>query len=234
VADGVTPSNEGRWYILRRLIRRAYYYIGQLAQDHQIDMTRQIIGFIQEHYRTDYPHIVTDMWVIASECIKFQRTLDQWRVMLEDIIAKTDHVINGETVFKLYDTYGFPSELTIEIAKHHHRSVDQAWYQSALAVAKDRSRGVANFRNTIDWSKYLAWVTETEFVGYDDLTLGEFAVLKDVDVDGQRVIVLDRTVFYPEMGWQRGDTGSMTLPSGERLEVTETIKFAGVILHLVE
>lgn len=234
VADGVTPSNEGRGYILRRLIRRAYYYIGQLVQDHQIDMVKQILGYIQSHYVTEYPHIMIDLVSITSECIKFQRTLDQWRAMLEDILASTEGTIDGETVFKLYDTYGFPSELTIEIAWHHHRSVDQAWYESALATAKDRSRGVANFRNTIDWSKYLAGISETVFVWYDTLTSSEFAVLLDVDADGQRVIVLDRTVFYPEMGWQRGDSGSMTLPSGEQVMVTDTIKFAGVILHLVE
>lgn len=234
IADGVTSSNEGRWYILRRLIRRAYYYIWQLTQDQAIYTTKQIIRYIQDHYKSDYPHVDIDMWGIISECVKFQRTLDQWRVMLEDIISKTDSIVDGDIAFKLYDTYGFPIELTIEIAQHHHRSVDQAWYESALAAAKDRSRGVANFRNTIDWSKYLAWVAETKFVGYDDLSLAEFSVVKDFDADGQRVIVLDQTVFYPEMGWQRGDSGSITLPSGEQIDVTDTIKFAGVILHLVE
>jgi alanyl-tRNA synthetase len=124
--------------------------------------------------------------------------------------------------------------LTIEIAKHHHRSVDQAWYESALAIAKERSRGVANFRNTIDWSKYLAWVSETVFVWYDDLSLTEFEIIKDFDADGQRVIVLDRTVFYPEMWWQRGDSGSMNFASWEQVTVIDTIKFAGVILHMVE
>lgn len=200
----------------------------------QLQTARQILGFIQVHYKLDYPHIAIDPVSIISECIKFQRTLDQGRVMLADIIAKTEDMIDGETVFKLYDTYGFPSELTIEIAWHNHKSVDQAWFESALSNAKDRSRANANFKNTIDWSKYLWWIPETKFVWYDRMTSSEFAVLSDFDADGQRVIVLDQTVFYPEMGWQRGDSGSMMLPTGEQVTVTDTIKFAGVILHLVE
>ena len=234
IADGVTPSNEWRWYILRRLIRRAYYYIWQLVQDHQLNITKQILWYIQAHYKLDYPHIVMDPVSIISECIKFQRTLDQGRVMLADIIAKTQDMIDGDTVFKLYDTYGFPSELTIEIAWHNHKLVDQAWFESALFNAQERSRANANFKNTIDRSKYLWGISETKFIWYDHLTSSEFSVLSDFDVNGRRVIVLDQTVFYPEMGWQRGDSGFMMLATGEQVTVTDTIKFAGVILHLVE
>lgn len=234
VADGVTPSNEWRWYILRRLIRRAYYYVTQLVSAHATDTIQIIIDTIITHYESVYPHIHTDMHAIISECIKFQRTLDQGKTMLMDLITKSDWSIDGETIFKLYDTYGFPVELTTEILDNHQISYEISEYESAMDKAKSTSRAHTNFKNTIDRSKYLTGIAETKFVWYDQLSSDKFNVLADLDVDWMRVIILDQTVFYPEMWWQRGDTGEMMLVTGEQVSVINTIKFAGVILHIVE
>jgi len=234
IADWVTPSNEWRWYILRRLIRRAYYYVTQLIQTNHTAAIQIIIDTIITHYESVYPYIHTEMQAIISECIKFQRTLDQGKTMLMELIAKSDWSIDGEIIFKLYDTYGFPVELTTEILDNHQISYEILEYESAMDKAKSTSRAHTNFKNTIDRSKYLRGIAETKFVWYDQLSIDKWNVLADLDIDGMRVIVLDQTVFYPEMWWQRGDTGQMMLPSGEQVSVTNTIKFAGVILHIVE
>jgi alanyl-tRNA synthetase len=144
-------------------------------------------------------------------------------------------MISGQEVFKLYDTYGFPVELTKEIALEHGLSVDEAGYETIAQTAKEKSRQATKemFKKGIDWSKYLEGIPQTEFIGYSDFSSAEPTLLKALEVEGQNVLIFDKTPFYPEMGGQMGDFGTITLENGEVKTVSNVQKFAGVILHFI-
>jgi alanyl-tRNA synthetase len=241
IADGVLPSNEGRGYVLRRIIRRAIRHGNKLgAKD---AFFGDLVPTLVSEMGTAYPELVAQqeriMKVLAGEELQFARTLDNGMAILEDALASlTGTEIPGELVFRLYDTYGFPVDLTNDIARERGLSLDIEGYEAAMETQRKRSQEGGAFK--VDYSTMVALDGETHFVGYEASTaLGTVVALL---VDGEQVdclnaeqsgvVVLDRTPFYGESGGQVGDCGYM-LADNVRVDVTDTTKAQGHHLHHV-
>ena len=148
---------------------------------------------------------------------------------------KDKKIIGGEDAFKLYDTFGFPLELTKEIAAEKWYTVDEVGFEKAMEAQQERSRAGSKdmFKQWTDRSKYVEWVTATQFIGYDNLHSEEVKLLKDFEVNGQRILIFDKTPLYGESGGQMSDSGVVTLDSGEQLTIKEVKKYEWVFLHFV-
>ena len=210
IEQGVSSSNEGRGYVLRRIVRRAYYNLRQIDGDWS--KHEQIISFAVAYYfarfgiTSDVKKVVT---ALLAECQSFSKTIAHGQKVFDGIIAQAKGQVTGADMFLLYDTHGFPVELTEELALHAGVKVDKAGFDLLMEQAKQKSRSGAGamFSQDVDRAKYLTGITPTTFVGYKDLSTQEAQVIKDFTVDGQRVIILDRTPFYAEGGGQKGDRG---------------------------
>jgi len=250
IADGVVPSNEGRWYVLRRLIRRLYYNLILLKQLNTNEINRfvdSLVEVIVSKYWKWRPEIKEEKdsvkRILLNEILKFRKTIDKWLSLITNFISKLEKeknkVIPSEIIFKLYDTYGFPVELIEEIASSHGIKVDVEWFKKLMKEAKDRSRQATKtvFKRGIDWWKYLKWLPQTEFIGYEKFKETEVKLLKDfeVEIDGKkiRVLIFDKTPFYAEWWWQTADKWKVILDNWEELEVYDVQKYAGVYLHFV-
>jgi alanyl-tRNA synthetase len=236
IADGVTPSNEGRGYVLRRLIRRAAIH------GRKIGLTAELsagVGVAVSMFKDHYPDLVQHEKVITevvhTESKKFNRTLEQGMEQFEKIAAQHPKTIPGVDAFRLHDTYGFPLELTRELAAERGIEVDEEGFRAAMEEQRARSR-----RGTPQGWALAKDLPKSEFTGYKQLeTETSISALrkdgKPVDraVEGDDVeVFLSRTPFYAESGGQVGDTGTITTESG-RLRVEDTQKPAdGVISHL--
>ena len=206
INDGLTPSNVGAGYVLRMIIRRAYYNLYLLKK---LDKA-QIETFIEQAFtafeglrKFDQERISK---VLLAEISQFEKTIVNGAKILTESIDKLHKdgkkTLEGSQIFMLYDTYGFPLEITKEIAQEKGIELDLLGYEKALAQAKEKSRQGSKemFSKNADWSKYLEGVNVTEFVGYDRLELENPVLLKDVTTDdGIRFLVFDKTPFYPEM-----------------------------------
>ena len=206
INDGLTPSNVGAGYVLRMIIRRAYYNLYLLKK---LDKA-QIETFIEQAFtafeglrKFDQERIGK---VLLAEISQFEKTIVNGAKILTESIDKLHKdgkkTLEGSQIFMLYDTYGFPLEITKEIAQEKGIELDLLGYEKALAQAKEKSRQGSKemFSKNADWSKYLEGVNATEFVGYDRLELENPVLLKDVTTDdGIRFLVFDKTPFYPEM-----------------------------------
>ncbi len=152
-------------------------------------------------------------------------------------------------IFFLYDTCWFPIELTREIAEEKGFKIDEKWFHLELETQKERSRKSAKFQKDIDRSKYLEWIPQTEFIWYDlshyenslsswakskDLEFSDIKLLKDFEVNWQRVLIFDKTTFYAESGWQKGDSGEIEMSSWELVKIKDVQKYEWVFLHLVQ
>jgi len=240
IVDGVLPSNEGRGYVLRRIIRRAVRH-GFLLGEKEPFFHRLVEPLEAEMGRA-YPelgrsrdHVAT---VLEREERRFANTLQHGMRLLEDAISDlSGDTIPGETVFKLYDTYGFPVDLTADIARERGLSIDHAGFEQKMREQRERARAASRFAHvgggTIDTD------CRTEFTGYDHLAdEGEVA---GIFVDGEPVealrpgqsgvIVLDRTPFYSESGGQVGDRG-LLLAGDARFQVRDTQGAAHAVSHL--
>ncbi|HEX9559949.1 MAG TPA: alanine--tRNA ligase, partial [Candidatus Dormibacteraeota bacterium] len=234
--DGVVPSNEGRGYVLRRLIRRATLHAERLAMRSQVG---QLVDDVALVMSSPYPDLVDQKDVIRAginqEAARFQRTLNEGMERFERIVAKHPKVISGADAFLLHDTFGFPVDLTRELAAERGLEVDEDGFRAAMAAQKERSRRVLP----------TGWTTaqdlpRSEFTGYKELTTQTsiIAIRKegqpaDRAIEGEDVeVFLERTPFYAESGGQIGDTGFINTESGG-LRVEDTQKPAdGVIAHL--
>ncbi len=246
ICDGVIPSNEGRGYVLRRIIRRACRH-GKLLGINRpflIDMVNVAIaescdGYPELNTRADYIRRVLSM-----EEERFDATIDAGLSILSDLIRgaveKNADTISGEEVFKLYDTFGFPIDLTREIAEENHLKIDEATFQALMKDQKIRAREArANISGWSESSKtLLADLAKTEFTGYTDWRSDAkiIAILVDDESvesvsEGDCTIVLDRTPFYGEGGGQVGDTGTI-YADGKMATVYDTKKSEGVYIHL--
>jgi alanyl-tRNA synthetase len=242
VADGVMPGNEGRGYVLRRIIRRAVRHGNKLGAHGPFFY--KLVPTLVHEMGDAFPELakaqpqVEKALLIEEE--QFERTLDNGMQILEEALASLDGtVIPGDIVFKLYDTYGFPVDLTNDIARERELTLDLEGYEVAMAGQRTRSQEGGSFK--VDYNDVLSLEGCTEFTGYD-ATAGEgivTAILRDgEEVDGlsadeSGVVVLDRTPFYGESGGQVGDTGY--LRSGDtRLEVADTTKASDQHLHHVK
>ncbi|MFA7285085.1 MAG: alanine--tRNA ligase-related protein [Candidatus Absconditabacterales bacterium] len=240
ICDGVLPSNEGRGYVLRRLIRRGYFNVTKLRElstEQYAEFVKSFVTACITEFGPWYDGMagkadeVCD--AIIKECQQFQQTIANGLAELERLIKKGQ--ISGSDTFKLFDSFGLPWDIIKDVLLSRGLSVDKEAFDEQVEQAKQRSRASAAFVKDTQWSKYLEGVPETKFVGYESMLLQQSTILKDFVTDsGQRVLVFDVTPFYATGGGQVGDKGSITLDSGEKLNIRETIKYAGVYLHLVD
>jgi alanyl-tRNA synthetase len=242
IADGVLPGNEGRGYVLRRIARRAIRHGNKLGADKPF--FHKLVATLAAQMGDAYPELVKQQALVEKALLaeeeQFARTLDNGMQILEDALAGLKgSVIPGELVFKLYDTYGFPTDLTNDIARERKLTLDMAGYDAAMAAQRARSQEGGSFK--VDYNDVLKLEGSTAFTGYDSLA-GEgvvTALLRDgaeVDAlaaDESGVLVLDRTPFYGESGGQVGDTGYLGAKN-LRLEVVNTTKGSDQHLHHVK
>lgn len=241
ISDGVIPSNEGRGYVLRRIIRRAIRHGNQLGQKQPF--FHKLAQALAEVMGDAYPELHKNQAqierVLLQEEEQFEKTLDKGIAVLEETLAMLSGTeIPGKVVFTLYDTYGFPIDLTADIARERGLTIDQAGYEAAMAEQRARARAAGTFK--VDYSAAGLNLPATEFIGYSSLAEqgSVLVLLKDgqkVDrlVEGDEgIVVLDRTPFYAESGGQTGDCGYLEL-GGNRLEVRDCQKQGASHLHLV-
>ena len=228
ICDGVLPSNEGRGYVLRRLLRRAARH-GKLLGVNDPFLYR-VCDTVIEVNATAYPDLVEKQSyitkVIRVEEENFAKTIDSGLKIFSDMLAqhkaKGETVFSGEDAFKLYDTYGFPIDLTSEMAQDEGLTVDEAGFRAFMEEQKVRARKAREALGDLGWAgiEFGKELPETEFVGYDHNTIDDAKVLAMVVENVQAeemmsgvegIVVLDRTPFYAEMGGQVGDHGTITL-----------------------
>ncbi|MCB1706858.1 MAG: alanine--tRNA ligase [Halioglobus sp.] len=242
VVDGVLPGNEGRGYVLRRIIRRAIRHGNKLGASKPF--FHQLVATLAAQMGDAYPELVRQQAQVEKALLaeeeQFARTLDNGMQILEEALAGlSGTVIPGDVVFKLYDTYGFPVDLTNDIARERNLTLDIAGYDAAMAEQRARSQESGSFK--VDYNDVLKLEGSTRFTGYDSLT-GEgvvTALLRDGEevsellADESAVLVLDSTPFYGESGGQVGDTGYLS-GDGVELEVSNTTKSSDQHLHHVK
>ena len=240
VADGVMPSNEGRGYVLRRIIRRAIRH-GYRLGIHDVFFYKLVAPLVEEMGEA-FPELKAAQAqverVLKKEEERFAETLGQGMKILEACVAKMQgSVIPGETVFQLYDTYGFPVDLTADFARENHLTVDHAGFETAMSAQRDRARSASSFG--ADYNQDIKLDSQTEFTGYDRLDDAVHIValysqgqpVDSLQAGEEGLVVLDKTPFYAESGGQVGDCGRI-LAAGAVFEVTDTQKQGGnLFLH---
>jgi alanyl-tRNA synthetase len=240
VVDGVTPSNEGRGYVLRRIIRRAVRHGYRLGVKEVFFY--KIVASLARVMGEAYPELLERQAYVEKtlneEEQQFARTLDNGMTILEKAIGElSGSVIAGETVFKLYDTYGFPVDLTADIAREHNLTLDMPGFEAAMEIQRDQARAASNFSAVEKLD--LDGLEKTVFSGYASLQseaqiVGIFSPANEkldiVPANSEVLIVLDTTPFYAESGGQIGDAG--LLESDEaRFEVSDTQKQSDIFIH---
>ena len=239
IVDGVLPSNEGRGYVLRRIIRRAVRHGHMLGA--KVGFFNKLVPALVAQMGVAYPELVTlqehVQKVLRLEEEQFAKTLDKGMAILSSTIAELEgDTIPGETAFKLYDTYGFPFDLTADVARERDLKVDEDGFNAAMEKQRETARAAGNF--SADYGKGLEIDGETSFVGYDDLeNTGTVKALfkggKSVDslsAGDEAVLVLDATAFYAESGGQAGDSGFLKA-DGVVFQVKDTSKEGKNHLH---
>jgi alanyl-tRNA synthetase len=245
VTDGVLPSNEGRGYVLRRVLRRAVYFGHQLG--------------IRKPFLTDIVGVAVDASANANselaeqrdfvtrvtqvEESRFQQTLARGLDLLDDVIAREQATkrVPGRDMFTLYDTHGLPPELTREVAEEHGFEVDEAGFETEMAAQRERSRGEESFLVAEDQraARYAALGVESQFSGHEGLTgqstvtllMRDAAMVDRIEIGESAELVLAASSFYPEGGGQIGDRGEIVTSSG-RFLVEDTRRFGDAIVHV--
>jgi alanyl-tRNA synthetase len=240
IVDGVLPSNEGRGYVLRRIIRRAIRHGYKLGQKDVFFY--RLVPTLVEQMGEAYPELVKEQAnverALKLEEERFAETLENGMKILEDDIAQLDGtVISGSTAFKLYDTYGFPLDLTADVARERQLSVDEAGFEKEMEAQRARARSASNFasqgQHKVDYNE------PTEFAGYHQdeanaKVMAIFAGQESVErlAEGQEgIVILDTTPFYAESGGQVGDQGSLT-EGMNSFHVDGCQKQGGTFLHI--
>lgn len=240
IADGVMPSNEGRGYVLRRIIRRAIRH-GYRLGIHEVFFYKLVAPLVDE-MGDAFPELKNAQnqveRVLKKEEERFAETLGQGMKILEACVTKLHgSVIPGETVFQLYDTYGFPVDLTADFAREHNLGIDHAGFEIAMTAQRDRARSASHFG--VDYQQKIKVDGQTEFTGYE--LLNDHVQIVALFANGQEVegfnagdeglIVLNKTPFYAESGGQAGDCGQI-VADDTVFEVTDTQKQDGTLfLH---
>ncbi|HDZ9222590.1 TPA: alanine--tRNA ligase [Vibrio cholerae] len=239
IVDGVMPSNEGRGYVLRRIIRRAVRHGNKLGA--QGAFFHKLVGPLAEVMGTAGVELKKQQALVEKvlriEEENFGRTLDRGMSILNDALDQlSGQVLDGETVFKLYDTYGFPADLTNDVARERGFSIDEAGFEQAMEEQRQRAREAGQFGT--DYNSLIKSATNTEFCGYT-ASRGQ-SVVREMFVEGSEVstlsagdkaiIVLDNTPFYAESGGQCGDTGVLKTDAGI-FHVEDTQKLGNAIAH---
>ena len=240
ITDGVQPSNEGRGYVLRRIIRRA------IRHGHQLGLKEaffyKLVSPLVEEMGEAFPEIAKAQSnverTLKQEEARFADTLDKGLRILDQVIANmADKEIPGETVFLLYDTYGFPIDLTADIARERHLTIDIAGFEREMEAQRTRARSASQFSGSL--SKQTTIDSETEFCGYDQIQNNSkisHLLVDDEHVDqlhaGQQgIVVLEQSAFYAESGGQAGDIGQITT-NNAIFNVIDTHKQGKAFAHL--
>ena len=239
ICDGVMPSNEGRGYVLRRIIRRAVRHGNKLGANGVFfyKIYEELINQMGEAY----PELITQREfvekVLRLEEEQFAKTLDRGLQILDNELETLEgSVIPGEVVFKLYDTYGFPADLTADIARERDLTIDQDGFDSAMEEQRTRAQQANHFGT--DYNEHLKVEEKTNFIGYEDLAgdtkvvqLIQEGVFVDSLGEGDKgQVILETTPFYAESGGQSGDSGQLILENGVFV-VTDTQKSSSAFLH---
>jgi len=248
--DGVIQSNVGSGYVLRMIVRRMYYNLILLK-----DINIEDFGNLAKEAINYFDHIrKLNTWLVIKSLLDevnlFKKTISKWMKELESRLPNNKgDILSWKDIFFLYDTCWFPIELTKEIAEEKWFKIDEKWFKKELENQKERSRNSAKFQKDIDRSKYLEWMPQTEFIWYDlnryenslsswakskDLEFSDIKLLKDFEANWQRVLIFNKTPFYAESGWQKGDSWEIELPSWELLHIKDVQKYEWVFLHLVK
>jgi alanyl-tRNA synthetase len=240
IVDGVLPSNEGRGYVLRRIIRRAIRHGYKLGI--QETFFYKLVSVLEQEMGDAYPELVRGRAqaerVLKLEEERFAETLANGMSLLEGAIKETrGTMIDGETVFKLYDTYGFPADLTADIARERGLTIDQAGFDAAMEGQRKRSQEASKFG--VDLSGGASIDSQTLFQGYDGLEakgqvvalLRNGAAVQELNSGDEGEVVLERTPFYAESGGQVGDTGELASP-GVHFVVVDTQKRGAAYSHV--
>lgn len=236
INDGVIPGNEGRSYVLRMILRRALRHGKILGMD--LPFLYKLVDVVVENYGEAYPDLIKNkakiVDTIKKEEERFNKTLDRGYKLLNDFIDNKKD-IDGESAFKLYDTFGFPFELTKEIAEENGLKVDEEGFKAAMKEQKDRAKAATqkiSVTGDIKYAKVEEKVGATNFVGYTDLEC-DAKILETLDGEGYIDVVLDKTPFYAECGGQVGDSGVIENDS-MKLEVLTTFKVNKLFVHRCE
>lgn len=239
IADGVLPSNDGRGYVLRRIIRRACRHGNKLGA--KGTFFHKIVAALVAEMGQAFPELVAQQAqierILKLEEEQFAKTLEQGlRILEQDLAALDGSVIPGDVVFKLYDTYGFPMDLTADIARERELSIDEAGFTAAMEAQRERARAASSFG--LDYNSLIKLDAATEFLGYEYtkadavvVALIKQGVAVDQLAEGDEgVVVLNQTPFYAESGGQVGDCGHL-LANNMRFDVQDTTKASDAYLH---
>ena len=239
IADGQLPSNTGAGYVIRRILRRAIRY-GFTFLNTKEPFINKLVEVLADQMGEFFPEIKSQQQlvtnVIREEEASFLRTLDQGLQLLDNVVAKTKgNEVSGEKAFELYDTFGFPKDLTALILKEKGMSFNESEFDASMKAQKDRSRAASEV-STEDWKVLIPGNVET-FVGYDQ-TENEVKITRIRKVDSKKdgilyQIVLDNTPFYPEGGGQVGDKGTL-VSANDTIDIIDTKKENNLILHFAK
>ena len=239
IADGVLPSNEGRGYVLRRIIRRACRHGNKLGATG--NFFYKIVAALVAEMGESFPELVREQAnierVLKAEEEQFSKTLEQGLKILEQDLAELKGtVVPGDVVFKLYDTYGFPMDLTADIARERNLTVDEEGFEREMEAQRVRARSASSFG--LDYNTLVKVDVPTDFIGYGAThsSAKVIALYKEgqsvtsLNEGDEGVVVLDRTPFYAESGGQVGDCGYLQAGAA-RFDVRDTTKTGGAFLH---
>lgn len=234
ISDGVIPGNEGRSYVLRMILRRALRHGKILGME--LPFLYKLVDTVVENYGEAYPELIKNKQkvidTIKAEEERFNKTLDRGYKLLEEFIeSKKD--IDGESAFKLYDTFGFPLELTKEIAQENGLNVDEDGYKVAMQEQKDRAKAATakiSVTGDIKYAQVEKEVGSTNFIGYSENECDDAKILAQIEGEGYVDIVLDKTPFYAECGGQVGDCGYIENDKF-KAEVLTTFKVNDLYVH---
>jgi alanyl-tRNA synthetase len=239
ICDGIIPSNEGRGYVLRRIIRRAVRHGNKLGANDVFFY--RLVESLETQMSDAYPELTANREliekVLKTEEEQFSRTLERGMNILNNALSElTSDVVPGELVFKLYDTYGFPADLTNDVAREKDLRIDEAGFQVAMAAQRKRAQQASRFDT--DYNERLKSNCTSEFTGYDQLEsnaeilelFANGATVKKLSAGEEGVVILDKSPFYAESGGQIGDTGLLKVANGSFF-VTETLRLGNAIAH---
>ena len=233
IADGIMPGNNGRNYVLRRILRRAVNYGRKLGFMGDKCFLPELVDTLVTEFGKVFPELVKRSenikTTLKTEEESFNRTLARGLVKFEKELTKTDKILSGEFAFELYDTYGFPFDLTEILCEENSISVDKEQFEALMEKQKQRGRDAR--KSTVVRALDISSEQETEFVGFDT-DLAQATITEIHEDDDKLYLITDKSPFYVEMGGQQGDIGSLSI--GDKIiNIDKVIKIGNAIAHLV-
>ena len=241
IADGQLPSNNGAGYVIRRILRRGVRY-GYTFLNLKSPFIYKLVNILSNQYSSVFPEIDSQIEIIKNvikqEEDSFLRTLDKGIIKLDEVISKSkSNTISGSNAFELYDTFGFPVDLTALILREKNMNYDSKEFDSLMQDQKNRSKAAINTQNQ-EWISLTNNFQQTEFLGYDNLSADTKISMyrESITKKGDSVfhLVFESTPFYPQGGGQIGDCGFIQTVDGSKLEIINTVKENDTIIHITK